>query len=434
VGKRLEKIKQTGLIVFMIVFVTCSTFMPFADPVKAANETDLNLGVKAAILMEADTGQVLYTQNADELLMPASMAKMMVEYIALENVSSGKLKWEDMVSTSKYASEVIGSGQLLANGEKMSLKDMFYALTIYSSNDAAVAIAEHIAGSEENFAKQMNDKAKQLGLSDGAHFINVTGLTRADMGNAAPADLPGETELTARDTATLAFHLIQDHKEILEFTKIPSKKLRPSDKSPMINWDWMLEGNKDVVNFRKFAYTGLDGLKTGHTDEAGYCFTGTAERDGMRLISVVMGAPGPVRDKSFVETGRLLDYGFNTFEKKTIVHPKMEVESLKTVPIRRGTELEVPVVTDGSMLFVVPKGTTDDQFQFTAEPVDEEQRVAPIKQGDIMGKLTVTLGDTTQQVNLVAAADVEEAGWFRLFMRAVKGFFGDTFSGIKDIF
>jgi D-alanyl-D-alanine carboxypeptidase (penicillin-binding protein 5/6) len=396
--------------------------------VKAAVSADLNLNVKSAVLMEASTGQILYEYNADEALPPASMAKMMTEYLVLEAVKSGKFKWDDIVTTSKYASEVIGSGDLLAEGEQATIKDMFAAMSIYSANDATVALAEHIGGTEENFAKMMNEKAKQLGLSDKTHFINATGLSRADLKQYAPKELQGETVMTAKDTAILAYNILKDHKEVLDFTKIPSQKFRERDKSPMINWNWMLEGNKDNINFRKYAYQGLDGLKTGHTDEAGYCFTGTAERNGMRLISVVMGTKG--EPERFNETRKVLDYGFNNFEIRQVLTAKSEVDAMKKVNIKKGVATEVPVVTQTGLSLVVNKNATPDQIKMEAAPVDESKLVAPIAKGDVLGTLKVTYEGQEKVVNLIAAEDVEKGSWIRLFFRSIKDFFADLFNRI----
>jgi D-alanyl-D-alanine carboxypeptidase (penicillin-binding protein 5/6) len=180
----------------------------------------------------------------------------------------------------------------------------------------------------------------------------------------------------------------------------------------------------------------LDGLKTGHTIEAGYCFTGTAERNGMRLISVVMGAP--TEEKRFVETRKLLDYGFNNFEIKTVITAKSELEDIKTVKVKKGVELEVPIVTQEGLEFVVKKGEWKDKLKIEAQPYSEDKLIAPIKKGDITGTVTVTYEDGSYKVentvNLVAAQDVEKAGWFRLLFRSIGNFFGDMITGLKNIF
>ncbi|MGO4271733.1 D-alanyl-D-alanine carboxypeptidase family protein, partial [Paenibacillus sp. TAF58] len=283
-------------------------------------------------------------------------------------------------------------------------------------------------GTEENFAKMMNEKAKQLGMSDKAHFISATGLSRADLKN-PPASIDGETKMTARDAGILAYNILKDHKEILEFTKIPSLKLRATDKTPMINWNWMLEGNQSNTNLKKYAYPGLDGLKTGSTDDAGYCFTGTAERNGMRLISVVMGTK--TEPERFNETRKLLDYGFNNFEIKPFLNAKQEIDSLKIVNIKKGVQTQVPLVTKTGLTFVTRKGAKDTDFKITAEPLEESKLVAPIAKGDTLGKVKVSYNGQEKTVDLIANDDVQKGSWIRLLFRSIKNFFSDMFKGIK---
>lgn len=385
---------------------------------------DLKLEVSSAILMDAGTGQILYENNADVALPPASMAKMMTEYLVLEQIKNGKLKWDDIVTTSEYAAYIPGSGQLLAQNEKLSVKSMFEAMSIYSANDASIALAEHISSSEEAFANLMNETAQKLGMST-AHFINATGLSRSDLGPYAPKNIQGETIMSAKDAAILAYHIVKEHKEVLDFTKITSKKLRETDKTPMINWNWMLEGNKNNVNYKPYYYDGLDGLKTGHTDEAKYCFTATAERNGLRFISVIMGAK--TEPKRFMETRKLLDYGFNTYEQKQVVQADAEVDALKTVEVQKAVNTTVPVVTQNALTILVKKGTKDDQIVKTAEPAEASKLVAPLNKGDVLGKLTVTYNEQKYEVNLVAKDDVKKAGWFKLLFRNIRNFFANLF-------
>ncbi|MDB5055521.1 MAG: peptidase [Bacilli bacterium] len=396
----------------------------------AVAAVDLKLDAKAAILIDAASGDVLYEMNADTALPPASMAKMMTEYLTLESIQKGTLKWDDIVTTSQYAATIGGSGGLLAKGEQLTVKDMFYAMSIDSANDATVALAEKIGDTEENFAHMMNDKAKALGLSKDAYFIDATGLDRSDLKTFAPASLPGETIFTARDAALLAQSILRDHKEILDFTKIPSKKLRDRDKTAMINWDWMLEGNKDITNFKKYAYTGLDGLKTGHTDNAGYCFTGTAVRNGMRIISVVMGTA--MESKRFEESRKLLDYGFNNFETKQVIAEKTTIDSLKFVQIEKGITSEVPLVTQTGLTLVVKKGT-DDQIIKTTTAMNDKL-VAPIKTGDQLGTLTVAYNNKSHSIKLIATEEVKKASWIRLLFRSIGHFFASVWKSIKNLF
>ncbi|MEC0230863.1 D-alanyl-D-alanine carboxypeptidase family protein [Paenibacillus alba] len=405
---------------------TPTTTATSPTPATALNEP--KIAAKSAIIMEASTGAVLFEFNADEAYPPASMAKMMTEYLAMESIKDGKYKWDSPVTASKNAADVIGSGQLIAANETLTFKDMFNAMSIYSANDASVAFAELLGGTEENFAKMMNDKAKELGMSDKAHFISATGLSRSDLKN-PPASIEGETKMTARDAATLAYNILKDHKEILEFTKIPSLKLRPTDKTPMINWNWMLEGNQTNANFKKYSYAGLDGLKTGSTDDAGYCFTGTAERNGMRLISVVMGTK--TEPERFNETRKLLDYGFNNFETKPFLNAKQEIDSLKFVNIKKGVQTQVPLVTKTGLTFIARKGAKDTDFTIKAEAAEESKLVAPITKGDTLGKVKVSYNGQEKTVELIANDDVQKGSWIRLLFRSLTNFFSDMFKGIK---
>jgi len=415
--------------------ITCiilaQTFSPFMQAAQAADPVDLGLNVKAAVLMDAETGQVLYAENEDAPYQPASMTKMMTEYLVMQEIKAGRMTWETMIYTTKAAADAIGSGQQMAEGESYSARKVFELLSIYSGNDAAVAFAEHIAGTEEQFAKLMNETAQKLGLSSGTHFINSTGLSRRDMGEYAPTTIEGETLLTAMDAAKLAQAIILEHPEVLEITKIPSLKFNEDDPKPMVNWNWMVEANKDNPNLRKYAYEGLDGLKTGHTSDAGYCFTGTAERDGMRLISVVMGAKS--EDARFMETRKLLDYGFNTYEKRTILAAKTELQDVKTVHIRNGLKQDVPVVIGEGIELVVPK-TEEATPQLKANVYPPEQLSAPLKAEDQVGTVEVTYGDLKMEVPLIVTEDVEKAGWFRMMMRGIGGFFSGLFGGIVGLF
>lgn len=419
------KSRIAAMILAAVVFLHLAIIHEPGQAQAADAAPDLKLEVSSAILMDAATGQILYESNADVVLPPASMAKMMTEYLVLEQINNGKLKWEDQVTTSQHAADTIGSGQLLAVNETLPLRSMFEAMSIYSGNDASVALAEKVAGTEEEFAVLMNETARKLGLSKEANFINSTGLSRIDMGKYAPKNLQGETLLSARDAATLAYHILKEHKEVLEFTKITSKKLRDSDKSPMVNWNWMLEGNQNNPNYKQYVFQGLDGLKTGHTNEAGYCFTGTAERNGMRLISVVMGAK--TEPKRFLETAKLLNYGFNTYEMKEIVKAEAEVDALKMVEVKKAIHTDVPVVTESALSILVKKGVKDEEIVKVGEPAAAEKLVAPVNKGDVLGKLTVTYNNQSYEVNLVAKDDVKKAGWLKLTLRSIRHFFTNLF-------
>jgi serine-type D-Ala-D-Ala carboxypeptidase (penicillin-binding protein 5/6) len=416
----------------LAVILSCSLFIQglfAAAPQARAEAIELGLNVESAILMDAATGQVLYAVNENAPRPPASMAKMMTEYLVMEQIEAGKISWEDMVMTSKVASDAVGSGQLMAEGIAYPLRQVFELLSIYSGNDAAVALAEHVSGTQDEFVKLMNKTADEIGLSEDAHFINATGLSRADM-NEEPS-VPGETVLTAKDAAILARHIVLEHPEVLEIASIPQKKFQESDANPMVNWNWMLEGNKDTKNFKQYAYEGLDGLKTGHTKAAGYNFTGTAERDGMRLISVVMGAKS--EKARFNETRKVLDYGFNNFELKTVLVAKTEHPEIKMVHIPNAKKRDIPVVI-GEGLEVVGKKDSTELPTIGYKLNEESTLVAPMKAGDQVGTVTVKYGGNDYEVPLIVSEDVEKAGWFKMFMRGIGDFFSNLFSGIVGLF
>ncbi|MBD0379218.1 D-alanyl-D-alanine carboxypeptidase family protein [Paenibacillus sedimenti] len=255
---------------------------------------------KAAFLMDAQTGDVYYKYNADHALPPASMSKMMTELIILEDIRDGKTKWNDPVSISSYAANVTGAQVGLKAKEKLSIRELFEAMVVHSANDAAVALAEHVSGTESKFVARMNRTAQTVGLSSKTKFANATGLSSEDLQGIKSAASGGDTVMTARDIAKLAAYLIGKHPDILDISQM--SKVNFSRKSITLQTtNLMLPGNL-------FAYSGNDGLKTGFTDEAGYCFTGTALRDGKRLISVVMGARDS--ESRFIETKKLFTYGF----------------------------------------------------------------------------------------------------------------------------
>jgi D-alanyl-D-alanine carboxypeptidase (penicillin-binding protein 5/6) len=436
-GSTVQRLKK-GFILFCIGMLIVGFGLSSAPGhVRAADPPALSIQAAAAILIDADTGQILYEKNKDELRHPASMVKMMSEYLVMEAIENGVLSWDTIVTVSKYADAIGGSGALIAEGHKYTVEDLFKQMSIYSSNDATVALAEAVAGSEEAFVHMMNEKAREFGLSEGAIFTNATGLNKEDTGEYSP-NIPGESMFTAHDAAIIAQRIIKDHPKILEFTKIPSAPAWENGPI-MLNWNRILEGWKDYDNlFSKGAYEGLDGLKTGHTDEAGWCFTGTAKRGNIRLISVVMGTDS--EQARFDETKKLLDYGFNNFERKTIVSPKTQLDVLPTVEVPKGKEREMRVVTGSGVSYLVLKGTTDDAFTLTAEPVAEEERTAPIASGQVLGKATLTYSGPsvgipqTVTIDLVAAEDMEKAGWFTLLMRAIGDFFRDLFGSIKNLF
>lgn len=404
---------------------------------KIPSVESLGLNLKSAVLIEPTTGEVLLSLNADEALPPASMTKMMTEYLVADAVKNGQLSWDQKVVIQENASKQIGSRIFLAEGDEHTVKELYIAMAVGSANDATVALAELVSGSEQEFVTLMNETAQKMGMKT-AYFINSTGLDRADMPEKFRPDIDRETVMSAMDAAILAKYIVTEHPDYTEFTTIQSYKFRERDEEPMINYNWMLEANKDIANFKAYAYPGLDGLKTGHTTNAGNCFTGTAIRDGMRLISVVMGANSEAH--RFTETKKVLDFGFNNFEIKQVVAPKAVIAGNEKVPVQKGKNKDVSVVTDAGVTFIVPKGTVSPQINTKVEVNDPSTLVAPIAGGSKVGKVTYSyqiegMADSQQKtVNLITAEEAEKAGWFKLLMRAIGAFFGDLFTGIKNLF
>lgn len=450
------KIATAGLLLNMLTSPVSSVF---ADEVKAPAATEagtaasgtaanaaavkiptvesLGLQVSSAVLIEPTTGEVLMSLNADMPLPPASMTKMMTEYLVTEAVNNGQLSWDQTVSIQENASKQVGSRIYLAQGDQHTVRELYIAMAVGSANDATVALAELVSGSEAQFVTLMNETAQKMGMKT-AYFINSTGLDRADMPAKFRPEEDRETVMSAMDAAILAKYIVTDHPDFTEFTTIQSFKFRKRDDKPIINLNWMLEANKDIANFKAYAYPGLDGLKTGHTTKAGNCFTGTAVRDGMRLISVVMGADSDAH--RFTETKKVLDYGFNNFEIKQVVAPKAVIAGNETVTVQKGKKKDVSVVTDAGVTFIVPKGTVSPQINSTVAINEASTLVAPIANASKVGKVTYSYkaeGMSQVQektVNLITAEEAEKAGWFKLLMRAIGDFFGDLFTGIKELF
>lgn len=285
---RLSLLLLLFTVILMAVFIT-KVFIP--PSIKASS----------AILIHADTGRVLYAQHADLPLPPASMSKMMTELLVLDAVSTGQHAWDEKVSVSRYAAAVPGSGIGMLEGESYTLKQLFQALIIHSANDAAVAIAEHLNGSELQFVQEMNARAKEIGLSDRTVFANASGLPAADLASFAEAATEGESIMTARDSAMLARWLMDKHPDLLE---VSSQRDLPVPQK-----DLTLHTTNLMLPGEVHGYEGTDGFKTGYTSLAGYCFTGTAARGSNRLISVVMGTGDA--DQRFTETRKLMNYGFD---------------------------------------------------------------------------------------------------------------------------
>ncbi len=420
----------------------------FAGFGKAEAEIALNVNAAGAILVDGKTGQILYEKNADSALGIASMTKMMTEYILLDSINKGRVKWDQQYSVSDLAYKISQNGDLsnvpLRKDGKYKIRDLYQAMAIYSANGATIAIAETIAGSETNFVKMMNEQAKKWGLKN-YKFVNSTGLNNRDYQGMQPKGTGSDEEnvMSPRSVATLAFHLINDFPDVLKTASTPTKTFVEGTK--MDNWNWMLPS---LV----YGYQGMDGLKTGTTDFAGYSFTGTAKRDGQRYITVVQKATD---DKGqggykarFDETRKMLDYAFSNLKKEEILPKNYQVKGSKTVPVESGKDNQVKIYTKTAVNMVILNGEKKNyQPVFVLDKTKltkDGKLLAPIKKGEKVGYITLQAksgekvrfltadGAKKVQADVVAAQDVEKANWFVLMMRGIGGFFNGLFSGISS--
>lgn len=418
---------------------------------KDTSAAQLGLAAESAILVEADSGKVLYELNADLLLPPASMTKMMSEYLVLEAIKTGKIGWDTEFQISEFVVRISQNRNLsnvpLRIDSKYTVRELYEAMAIYSANGATIALAELIAGSETEFVKMMNNKAKELNLQD-YKFVNSTGLNNSDLLGNHPEGTGAEEEnmLSARATAKLAYHLITDYPEVLETASIPKKTFREGTKDSveMPNWNWMLPGMEGYL--KAFSYEGMDGIKTGSTELAGSCFTGTAERDGMRLISVVMRTDS--REARFRETEKLMNYGFGNFEEKEIIPQGYQVENNQQLPVVKGKEDFVSIATNSPISIVVKKDEEElyePVVTFDQSNLNEDGALtAPVKEGQVVGSLSLNYkgeaaygyltqnGPEQEVTEVVTTGEVEKANWFSLFLRSIGSFFSDVWGSVAD--
>jgi D-alanyl-D-alanine carboxypeptidase (penicillin-binding protein 5/6) len=369
--------RKIGLIVTLVFLI--SLFTPallYADTVDVKAE--------AYVLMDADSGKVLLAANENKRLAPASMTKLMTLILAVEDLQSGKVGLKDKVVTSEEAWKMGGSQIYLEPGEEMTYEDMLIAIAVGSANDACVAVAEHLEGTHKNFVARMNREAKMLGLKN-THFVNSYGLS-------APKHYT-----SAYDMAVMARQAL-NYPKILEYTSIKEYDLR--------------QGEFKLYNTNKLLwwYQGTDGFKTGWTDEAKYCLTASAKRDGLRLIGVVMASPE--KHGNFRDTMKLFNYGFARYAYKNIT-PRGTVCGV--VKIGKGTQDNVEVITEDDVGAIVKKG---DEKKIKAELALSDYIDAPVKKGQKLGEyLVYNDGELYKKVNLLAAQDVPRAGLFKQIMK-----------------
>ena len=354
-----------------------------------AAAAELDVAGKSALLMDAATGRVLYEKNAHEKLSPASVTKVMTLLLIMEAIDSGKIGWNDTVTASESAAAKGGSQIFLKVGESMSVTDLVKSIAVSSANDAACAMAEHLAGSETAFVAQMNDRAAQLGMTD-THFVNCTGLD--DSADAA-------THLTsAHDIAIMSRELMVHHPDITKFTTIWMDTVR--------NGTFGLANTNKLIRF----YPGAIGLKTGYTAKAGFCLSACAQRENMMLIAVVLGAESS-QDR-FAACKSMLDYGFANFALT-----EYSPEEL-TIPVKLGQQATVSAIPGGDTRFLIDKSQRNDiRYQVNLA----ESVAAPVSQGQQIGTLTIYAGQQIlNQIPMVAKDAVLRKTWGQIFMQILK--------------
>ena len=351
----------------------------------SAAAVELDIEARSALLMEKETGQVLYTKNEHEKLEPASVTKVMTLLLTMEAIEKGAIAYDDVVTVSAYAASMGGSNVYLAEGEQITVEDLLKAVCVASGNDASVALAEHVSGVTELFVAEMNNRAKELGMND-THFVNCHGL-------------PAEGHVSsAWDIALMSRELIQNHPDLRRFTTIWMDSLRGGE--------FELANTNKLIRF----YDGATGLKTGSTSSAGYCVSATAERDGMELIAVVL--KGTTSQQRFEDAKTMLNYGFSTYA----LHTVEAAEPFAPLPVRLGMQDTVSLtLPENGRKVLVKKAQIASLTQETTLP---EMVDAPVAQGQKLGTLTVRDGEmVVLEVPVLAAESVEKLTWWEMYRR-----------------
>ncbi|AEF23583.1 MULTISPECIES: D-alanyl-D-alanine carboxypeptidase family protein [Pseudomonas] len=357
------------------------------------------LAAKSYVLMDGASGNILVENNGDERLPPASLTKLMTAYIATLEIRNGKISEQDKVTISEHAwrtggAASGGSTMFLPVNSQATVGELLHGVIIQSGNDASIAIAEHIAGSEDAFADMMNATAERLGMKN-SHFMNATGLPNP------------EHYSSAHDMAILARAIIN---EDAEHYAIYSQK--------EFLWNNIKQPNRNLLLWRDRT---VDGLKTGHTQEAGFCLVASAVRDGARMITSVFGTDS--ESARAAETQKLLTYGFRFFETRTFYQKGTE---LAQAPVWKGQTSQVKAGLAQDLTLTLPKGQLE---KLQASMTLNQQITAPIAKGDVIGKVEVKMGDqVVHSADLVALEAVEEGGFFRQLWDSIRLFFYGLFN------
>lgn len=390
----MRKYQKLGLVFIILLFLTG---WPKIALGLAPAPTVLKIDSHAALLMEPNSGEVLFQQNSDQKMPPASVTKLMVMLLALEALDKQQIKLSDTVAASPEACKMGGSQIWLEPGEQMTVAELLKAVCIVSANDASYALAEHIAGSEESFIVMMNKRARELGLTNTA-YVNTTGLvpTAGGTGNIT----------SASDMAVLAREVIK-YPQVFQWTGVWLDSLR-GGKS-------YLRNTNNLVRF----YAGCDGLKTGFTNEAGFCLVATAKRAGVRMIAVVMKAPDS-KSRSR-DVAKLFNYGFSKFKAQVVLKAG---ETMGKVKVFRGNQPEVVAVTAGELTAITKRDFNGAMVKtIKLDPMVN----APVSTGQKLGVVYLTIdGKRCGQVDLVAAQTVTRASFFRIWRQIIDRIVGNV--------
>lgn len=384
---------------FLVLLVVISFSFPFSALAEEAVETELIPGAVSGVLMEANTGKIVFQKEADKEVAVASMTKMVAQILILDAIRNGDISWEQMVTVSQSAADMGGSQIYLSVGEKISIRDLFKGISMASANDATVQMAEVIAGSEDSFVKLMNEKVKEMGLKHTV-FKNCTGL-----------DEDGHYS-SAYDMAMIARELVTNYPEILEFSSVYEDYLREDTENKF----WLVNTNK-LVRF----YEGADGLKTGHTDAAKYCLAATAKKDDLRFIAVVLGEENSnVRNQ---EVMNLLDYGFSHYQIHML---KKQGDVVKDISLDKASKDKLSLTPVHDVGVLEEKGNQKHKYQLQLKINDAS---LPIKKGDVVGKAIVKEnGVKITSVPLTSLDDVSKLSFWQLLGNAIKELVSGEFS------
>ncbi|KIL37799.1 D-alanyl-D-alanine carboxypeptidase [Gordoniibacillus kamchatkensis] len=361
---------------------------------KKTQQIDLAPNAKSAVLLDAGTGAVIFDKNKDERLPPASITKVMTMLLIMEAIDQGKIKLNEKVRTSEYAASMGGSQIFLEPGEEMTVEEMLKGIAMASGNDASVAMAEKLAGSEQAFVQMMNERAQELGMKN-THFVNCNGLPVADH------------YTSAYDIAIMSRELLK-HEAVTKYTGLYQDYLRKDTEKPF----WLVNTNK-LVRF----YQGADGLKTGFTSEARFCLSATAKRDGLRVIAVVLGEPNTKTRNA--EVSQLFDYAFSQYTNYPIYKTGDQLGSFR---VSKGEVREVPLVAKHPYSLLLKKGEASQGIRHEVQ-LDPNLR-APIEYGQQVGKIVVYKGSNViAEYPLESPVQVKKAGWWKLFKRSLGSMF-----------